>query len=75
MDGQSWFDTEHESLPSLLVKAGFSVYLSNDRGTRNSQRHNEMHAVDDAKDFFNYSWTDLGMYDVPVNLNFVKNHN
>ena len=36
MDGQSWFDTKHESLPSLLVKAGFSVYLSNDRGTRNS---------------------------------------
>jgi len=36
MDGLSWFSTKHESLPSKLVKAGFDVYLGNDRGTKNS---------------------------------------
>ena len=75
MDGQSWFDTKNESLPYLLLKAGFSVYLSNDRGTRNSQRHNEMHPIDDAKDFYDFSFTNVGLYDVPANLNFVKQHN
>lgn len=36
MDGLSWFATENESLPSKLIKAGFDVWLSNDRGTANS---------------------------------------
>ena len=36
MDGLSWFKTDNESLPSLLIKAGYKVYLGNDRGTRNS---------------------------------------
>ena len=41
MDGLSWFEVDKnvESLPSLLVKAGFDVWLGNDRGTKNSQRH------------------------------------
>ena len=51
MDGLSWFTTKHESLPSKLIKAGFDVYLGNDRGTRNSQRHTNLKSIKDAEKF------------------------
>lgn len=28
----------------------------------------------DAKEFFDYSWAEIGQYDTPANLNFVKEH-
>ena len=53
MDGLSWFEKqgdEGESLPSLLIKAGYDVWLGNDRGTKNSQRNaNVIHPIDDAQ--------------------------
>ena len=74
MDGLSWFSTKHESLPSKLIKAGFDVYLGNDRGTRNSQRHTNLKSIKDAEKFFDYSYAELGVYDAPANLNFIKNN-
>mmetsp|Transcript_36596 Transcript_36596/g.44690 ORF Transcript_36596/g.44690 Transcript_36596/m.44690 type:complete len:173 (-) Transcript_36596:796-1314(-) len=74
MDGWSWFSTQHESLPSLLIKAGFDVYLGNDRGTRNSLSHQTMHAKRDAKKYFDYSFAELGKYDAPATLNFARQH-
>ena len=74
MDGLSWFKTEYESLPSLLVKAGFDVYLGNDRGTKNSMRHKELDFRRDAKKFYDFSLSELGLHDAPANLNFVKTH-
>ena len=72
MDGLSWFDTEHESLPSLLVKAGFDVYLTNDRGTRNSRRHSNLNARHDDKKYFDYSIRELRIHDAPAIINFVR---
>ena len=72
MDGLSWFDTENESLPSLLVKAGFEVWLGNDRGTANSQRHKSLKADTDAKKFYNYSFAELGKFDYPAALNYIN---
>ena len=74
MDGLSWFATSNESLPSKLIKAGFDVWLGNDRGTKNSQRHTSLNPITDAAEFFDYSWAELGVYDAPANLNFVKTH-
>jgi len=74
MDGLSWFETEHSSLPALLVKAGYNVYLTNDRGTRNSRRHESLSPVEDAKKYFDYSFAELGVNDAPAVLNFVQTH-
>ena len=73
MDGLSWFETDNESLPSLLIKAGYDVWLGNDRGTKNSQRNNNpLHPINDAKEFWDFSWAEMGMYDAPANLNYIK---
>lgn len=76
MDGFSWFTgpDSAESLPSKLIKEGFDVWLSNDRGTRNSQRHKTLDPVKDAEKFFDYSWAEIGTNDIPANLNYVKDH-
>ena len=31
-----------------------------------------MDPIEDAKKFFDYSYAEIGKYDIPVNLNFVK---
>ena len=72
MDGQSWFKTDKQSLPSLLINAGFDVYLGNDRGTRNSMRHEKLDPISDAEKFFNYSYAELGLYDAEANLYYVR---
>ena len=72
MDGLSWFDTDEESLPSLLIKAGYDVYVSNDRGTKNSLSHTEIDPIGDAKTYFDFSFAEIGMYDIPANLFFIK---
>ena len=73
MDAFSWFDTPNESLPYLLVKAGYDVWLGNDRGTKNSQRNaNKLHPVYDAQKFWNFTYAELGEYDAIVNLNYIK---
>ena len=74
MDGWSWFDTQHKSLPGLLVKAGFNVYLGNDRGTRNSLSHKSINVKKEAKKYFDFSFAELGKYDMPAVLNFVRSH-
>ena len=74
MDGLSWFDTQNESLPSLLTQAGYDVYLSNDRGTKNCMRHSTIDPVASPKEFFDYSYAEIGEYDIPANLNYVKQH-
>ena len=74
MDGQSWFATQNKSLPSLLVKAGFDVYIGNDRGTRNSLSHKTMKAKKHTKAFYDFSLAELGMYDAPAVLNYVRMH-
>ena len=74
MDGLSWFAIEHESLPSLLIKAGFDVYIGNQRGTRNSCRHKTLDPIKDEKMFFDFSLAELGLYDAPAMINFVQKH-
>lgn len=74
MDGQSWFMTENKSLPGLLVKAGFDVYIGNDRGTRNSLSHRTMRAKKHTEDFYDFSFAELGMYDSPAVLNYIRMH-
>lgn len=72
MDGLSWFNTEHESLPSLLIGAGYDVFLGNTRGTKNSQRHKELSPLHDAHKFFDYSLKEMGQYDAMANMNLAK---
>jgi len=59
---------EENSLPCMLVDAGFDVWLGNNRGTSYSS-----HSKYDKKDpeFWNYTWAEMGEFDLPAEFDHI----
>jgi len=70
--GTWWFNTENLSVASNLTADGWDLWFGNNRGTTNSYLHKTL-TVDD-KEYWNYTFTELGKYDVPANVDFVLEH-
>jgi len=65
------------ALPFLLVDQGYDVWMTNSRGNINSfeHMHPETHYVfDPSGQYYDFTWDDMGKYDVPANLNYVLAH-
>ena len=43
--------------------------MGNARGVQPCQSHVKYDPIDDWYDFFDYSWSDMGLYDTPAHLN------
>ena len=54
------------------AKAGYDVWLGNNRGTKYARNHNSLSATSDYKKFFDYSFFELGKYDAPAQIDFVR---
>ncbi|XP_058227765.1 triacylglycerol lipase 2 isoform X2 [Rhododendron vialii] len=66
----SWLlNSPDESLAFILANNGFDVWISNIRGTRFSRRHATLNAND--PEFWNWTWDDLVMHDLPSVIDFV----
>lgn len=59
----------HQSLAYLLADEGYDVWLGNSRGNQFSMAHVEYTIEDD--EFWEFSWDEMGLYDLPAMLNFV----
>uniref|UniRef100_A0A182X8C8 Partial AB-hydrolase lipase domain-containing protein n=1 Tax=Anopheles quadriannulatus TaxID=34691 RepID=A0A182X8C8_ANOQN len=61
------------ALAYLLADAGFDVWMGNARGTRYSRKH--LHHDPDARagEFWNFSWHEIGLYDVRALIDHVLN--
>ncbi|CAH1397744.1 unnamed protein product [Nezara viridula] len=62
--------TSH-SLAFLLSKNGYDVWLGNARGNLYSRRHKWLCPIKDSKDFWNFSWHEMGYMDLPAMIDFV----
>ncbi|KAI3854924.1 hypothetical protein MKX03_009082 [Papaver bracteatum] len=70
MDGASWFlDSPKESLGFILADNGYDVWVGNTRGTRYSRRHKNLDASFPL--YWDYSWDDMALSDLPAYINFV----
>ena len=70
-DGHSFFvEYTNSSLGFLLADQGFDVWVGNSRGCKFSRQHKSL-AIDDRR-FWNFSFMQMGMYDVPANLKFIS---
>ncbi|KAH7484215.1 Lysosomal acid lipase/cholesteryl ester hydrolase [Phytophthora ramorum] len=66
----SWVcNFRNQSLAFVLADAGYDVWLGNNRGNTYSTGHVKYTTDDDA--FWDFSWEDMGKFDVPAMINYV----
>lgn len=54
-----------------LATAGYDVWLGNNRGNKYSRKHVSIDPDLDNAQFFDFSFEDLGKYDVPAQVNYI----
>ncbi|XP_049346463.1 triacylglycerol lipase 2-like [Solanum verrucosum] len=70
VDGATWvMNSAEQSLAMILADSGFDVWIANTRGTRYSLRHLNLHSYN--PDYWNWSWDDLVVHDLPTFVNLV----
>ncbi|GAB2225013.1 hypothetical protein Droror1_Dr00005795 [Drosera rotundifolia] len=68
--GDSWFlNSKDQSLGFILADQGFDVWVGNVRGTRWSHGHASLSEKD--KEYWNWSWEELALYDLAEMINYV----
>lgn len=71
----TWFyNPGTRSLGLLLADECHDVWAGNNRGTVNSFRHTDPTITDDTAAYWDFSFDEMGRYDLPANVDFVRNH-
>ncbi|KAG6572522.1 putative lipase [Phytophthora cinnamomi] len=60
----------NQSLAFVLADAGYDVWLGNSRG--NTYSNESIHYTTDDDEFWDFSWEDMGLYDLPAMINYVR---
>jgi pimeloyl-ACP methyl ester carboxylesterase len=55
-----------------LLRAGYDVWLGNQRGTKYSLGHRNLSLKDKA--YWEFSFTEMGKYDAPAQVDYVRKH-
>lgn len=55
----------------ILADAGYDVWLGNSRGNSYSRNHTTLDFRKDAKRFFDFSWHEMGIYDLPASIDYI----
>ncbi|XP_065879610.1 triacylglycerol lipase 2 isoform X2 [Euphorbia lathyris] len=72
-DGMTWLlNPPEQNLPLILADEGFDVWIANTRGTRFSRRHTRLQPS--QPEFWNWSWDELVIYDLPAFFDYVYTH-
>jgi len=53
----------------IVARAGYDVWLGNNRGNRWSERHTTLTKKD--REFWQFSWEEMGTYDTPAVIDYI----
>lgn len=56
----------------LLANKGYDVWLLNFRGNDYSENHTSQNP-NTSSDYWNFSWHEMGLYDIPATVNYTTN--
>lgn len=68
----------NQSLAYMLADAGYDVWMGNARGNRYSRSHVKLNPDgirSSRKLFWNFSWHEIGMFDLPAMIDYVLSSN
>jgi len=74
VDSASWVinDPSH-GLGFIMADAGYDVWFGNSRGCAYSRKHTRLDPKTDAKEYWNFSFHEMGYYDLPAVIDFILN--
>ncbi|XP_053594558.1 uncharacterized protein LOC103571606 [Microplitis demolitor] len=61
----------NKALAYLLADEGYDVWMGNARGNHYSRSHKRLSVLD--KEYWQFSWHEIGIYDLPAMIDFVIN--
>lgn len=68
-----WVQNSPALAPAFVfADAGFDVWLGNNRGNLYSQNHTTLSP--DEKEFWDFDFEDMGLYDVPASADYIMEH-
>ena len=72
-DMNFWVANDPSIAPAfVLADNGFDVWLANNRGTRYGKAHVSLSV--DSEEYWDFNQEQLGLYDLPANIDFVLKH-
>jgi len=54
-----------------IVDLGYDVWVGNSRGGEYT-KHNTLDPITDAKEYWDFSWAEMGLYDIPAVIDYIK---
>ncbi|XP_011865873.1 PREDICTED: lipase 3-like [Vollenhovia emeryi] len=71
-DSSTWVLAGREkSLGFILADEGYDVWLGNARGTTYARNHKSRKTLKSKKDFWNFSWHEIGTRDLPAMIDYI----
>ena len=55
----------------MLANAGYDVWIANGRGNQYSFKHIKLDIDKDKKEYFNYTFRDIGLSDIPAMIDMI----
>ncbi|XP_063826001.1 lipase 1-like [Ostrinia nubilalis] len=71
VDACCWIIRGNSSLAIKLARKGYDVWAINSRGTTLSKRHLFLDANTQKREFFNYTFYEQGIYDMPPTIDYI----